>query len=416
MRRDQVHTPMASATPPTNVLFALALTVTLLSGRPAVADVFHLETGGSVEGELVRRAEGHYEIRTTVGIVRVPREAVVRVESKPTPFDEYADRLKEVADTPAAQLSLAEWCGEVGLEERAAEHYTRAIELDRDCESARRALGYVKVRGLWLDGRTRIARPPAPQEEADDDPEKLVRAIQSQWYRHVLAVRRALLESSLARQREAGVARIREISDPLAILPLTRVLSEGAPRLRMLLVEMLTRFPQDEATMNLAVLGLVDDDPDVRQAALRELERRDDPRVVAQYREALRSNSDLILKRAAEGLGHFDAEAAIPELIALLTAERVRWVEVPVRSYFRTLPRRFSEATVLRLGPHDAPIALHTPVIGVAGAATNIDNRWARRRVTVFRTEVLEALKSITGQNFGFDAGAWQGWYREFVQ
>jgi hypothetical protein len=26
---------------------------------------------------------------------------------------------------------------------------------------------------------------------------------------------------------------------------------------------------------------------------------------------------------------------------------------------------------------------------------------------------VLEALKSITGKNFGFDAAAWRRWYQE---
>jgi hypothetical protein len=35
------------------------------------------------------------------------------------------------------------------------------------------------------------------------------------------------------------------------------------------------------------------------------------------------------------------------------------------------------------------------------------------RDVTVFRTEVLEALRTITGQDFGFEHAAWRRWYEE---
>jgi hypothetical protein len=33
------------------------------------------------------------------------------------------------------------------------------------------------------------------------------------------------------------------------------------------------------------------------------------------------------------------------------------------------------------------------------------------RWVTVFRTDVLEALRRITGQNFGFEQDQWREWY-----
>ena len=36
--------------------------------------------------------------------------------------------------------------------------------------------------------------------------------------------------------------------------------------------------------------------------------------------------------------------------------------------------------------------------------------------VTVFRTEVLEALKRLTGQNFGFEHEQWRLWYEENMQ
>ena len=33
--------------------------------------------------------------------------------------------------------------------------------------------------------------------------------------------------------------------------------------------------------------------------------------------------------------------------------------------------------------------------------------------VTMYRTEVLEALVAITGVNHGFDAAKWRRWYEE---
>ncbi len=35
----------------------------------------------------------------------------------------------------------------------------------------------------------------------------------------------------------------------------------------------------------------------------------------------------------------------------------------------------------------------------------------AFRWVTVYRTEVLEALRRLTGQDFGFEREPWQRWY-----
>ena len=67
--------------------------------------------------------------------------------------------------------------------------------------------------------------------------------------------------------------------------------------------------------MNLAVLALIDPSESVREPCVAELVRRHDPRVIAQYREALHSDSDAIIRRAAYALGRLDAKVAIPDLI-----------------------------------------------------------------------------------------------------
>jgi hypothetical protein len=394
------------------VLVALAISL------PARGDVFHLANGGTVEGQLLGVEAGNYRIRTVVGIVAVSTDAVQKVEVAPTPFDEYDRRLQDAADTPEAQTSLAGWCEEQGLKSERRKHLLRALELDCDFAPARRALGYVRVGELWVDGRRVIDRrgevDNAPDEEAQQ--RKLARAIQLQWQRRIRALKSGLLENTIPRQVEEGRARILEIHDPLAIHPLTETLAAGDAACRLLLVQALSAFTEDQATMNLGLISLLDPDVDVRRAAIAELVRRGDPRIAREYRSALQHGNDVLLMRAALALGQLEDREAVPELIDALTAVRDRWVEVPVRRYIGGWPLVFDGTTVVEIS--SGVRALHRPeIVGWPDRYllwdNELENRWTYRRVTVYRTEVLQALRQITGQDFGFDREAWWRWLGE---
>jgi hypothetical protein len=392
---------------------SLAVAVLAVTGA-ARADIFHLRTGGTIDGQSLGVEQEQYQIRTTVGLVRVPVSAVERVEPGPTPFDEYDQRVKDLRETPEGNTELGVWCEEQGLRVEARKHLSRAIELDPDYAPARRALGYVRVGGFWIEGRSTVERKESPatsKRAAPEDRQRLARAIQGQWARRIKAIRDSLLESPLEQNVTEGRGRILEIKDPLAILPLSQVLSGGSAACRALLIEALGQFREDEATMNLAVLALVDRSDEIRSRAVAELVRRNDPRVVAQFKEALRSASDVILRRAAYGLGQLKAREVIPNLVDVLTAERNKWIEVPVIRYFDDLRRTFDRPTTVFVG--DRYEVLHIPEIGVWSPFSDIENEWRLARVTVFRTEVLEALKQITGVNFGFETADWRRWYEE---
>lgn len=398
----------------------LLATAVLAGAGQAWGDRFHLKDAGVVEGQLIGQEDGRYVIRTTVGTVRLPTNAVERIEPGPTVFDEYEQRLAAAPQTAEGQTALAEWCGTAGLSRERRLHLERALELDTNYAPARRALGYVRVGRLWVDGRSverQVPSPDATTQPADDtpnDPEQLAEAIQSEWLRRIQAIQRSLLSSTLKRLRDDGRRKILEIRDPLAVLPLAQVLSAGSANDRLLLVEAMQPFAGDEATLNLAVLGLVDPCDTVSNAAFRELKRRNDPRVVAQYREALKSGDGRILRRAAMALGYFDAAEATPDLIDVLTDRGVRLVPVTVDRYVGRVRDCFDRGTDVYLDPdrQNRPISLR-PRIGVSGWGRDIKNEWQYREVKIFRTEVMEALKKITGQNFGFDAAAWRRWYEE---
>lgn len=396
----------------------LSFVVAIGAAIPALGDVFHLKNGGSVEGAVIEQTATSYKLRTIVGTITVPVDAVESVEKKPSIIEEYQKRLAEVTETPEEHVALAQWCDENEYTAGARTHFKRAVELDPNCEPARKALGYVRVGDAWVEGRS-IADDAKPDpnenrsEKAEDD-KPVVTAIQSQWTVQIREIRRNKLEGSNEDLIADGRRKILEITDPLAILPLIRVLSEGNLACRAALVEALSRFPQDEATMNLAALALLDRDMEVRDRALAELKRRDDPRVIPQFRRALLSDNDPLIRRAAIGLRGLGARSAVPDLIDSLTVQRNKRVEVSVRTYLHGLQGDFTGPTSVSYG--GTTQIFHQPVMGFYGAAgpfVFVDREFQRRNVTVFRTEVLEALRSITGQSFGFDAAEWRRWYEE---
>lgn len=399
--------------------------IAMLPFQPSArADVFTLAHGGTVEGEILAQDESGYTIRTLVGTIKLSRDVVTKIDSAPSPFQEYEARKETARDVANDQFELAAWCDERGLRAERLKHLKRAIVLDPDHKASRLALGYVRLGALWVDGRT-LAKDAddTPSGGANDakpagresprDPEKLAQAIQTDWRRRIRAISRSLLNSVSDRVVKDGRERILAIKDPLAILPLSKILSGSRVSQRKLLVEVLGGFEQDEATMNLAVLALADPHPDVRKGALSRLVRRSDDRIPGQFRKALASGQDWLIRRGAIGLKLLNRTEAVPDLIKVLTAKGRMRKEVPVRRYFHDMVTTFSRNSRVQLG--SGSVVVHHPQIGVYGGQPFFPPRTEFRKIDVIvrRTEVLEALRALTSQNFGFDRAAWQQWYEE---
>lgn len=403
------------------------LTFLMALSQTARADVFTLKTGGTVEGEIIKQDEAGYTVKTVIGTVRLARDMVVNVKTAPSPFAEYEQRLAEVQQTAESHYALANWCGKRGLHSKRREHLKLSIELNPDFEPARKALGYVRVGSLWVDGK-KVARKKtsksteakketaAPADDTLDD-RTLVKAIQTNWMRRIRAIKQTyLIPKSLPRMVEQGRDRILAIEDPLAILPLTKNFGKGTLMQRRLLVESLSKFEQDESTMNLAVMTLVDRNGEIRRAAISQLIRRKDERVPAQFRKALGSKNGELVQRAAFALASLDRKEAIPELIEVLTGRARMRVDVPVRRYFGEFTEVFAGNSRIQIGERRS--VRIKPQIGVVDSRGVVQVEVEQRvlDVTVYRTEVLEALKRLTGQNFGFEHDKWRLWYQENMQ
>lgn len=387
-----------------------------LLAMAAPADIIHLSNGNQIEGQILEKTDEGYRVRTSFGTLVVPRDTVKSIEEKPTPFAEYDKRAAAAKDTAGDQTELGLWCRENGLSTQEKKHLNRAIELDPEFEPARSALGFVKVDGVWVDGRALVREggdkaESKPARESDTD--KQIAAIQRKWSRQIRAIRQTMLDANSDKLIEEGRKRILKINDPLAVLPLVKNLGDGSLESRRVLVEMLGRFETDEATLNLTVLALVEPDDALRRDAVTLLLKRDDPRVIPQLRKALQSDSDALIRNAAVALGRLKAKAAIPDLIDCLTAQRRKLTEVPVQRYFGALQHEFSRNTTITM-PQGNRVR-YVPVIGLgaAGAFVGGESEMQVQDVTVFRTEVQQALVAITGENFGFEEAAWRRWNQE---
>lgn len=134
-------------------LRALFLAVAL----PAAADEVFLRNGNVIEGDVAEKGE-KVEIATCGGVVTIDRSDVERVVRKESSAAEYARRAAGVAeDDVEGHRELARWCEGRRLYAERREAYEAILRLAPDDLEAREALGYVKVRGRWVEVSERWA-------------------------------------------------------------------------------------------------------------------------------------------------------------------------------------------------------------------------------------------------------------------
>lgn len=262
------------------------------------------------------------------------------------------------------------------------------------------------------DVRRRTISPPRPEPLDTAEQERIDKAVY-EYTRQLRAIKRTYLDRPHGSKHEEAFARGRKrvlaMNDPLAIDPLTRLLSEGDERCRALLVEALDRFDDDQATMNLVVVALLDPAESVRLRAVEALLKHNDPRIVADLRSALRSDEDVVVRNAAVALGKLRARDAAHDLIDLLSYERKISYTVPREALLTTIQGNYIAGYRAKVARGVAQVE---PTIGVIGSGSAISREpiTVRLTQTVYRTEVQEALIAITGQNFGFDHDKWVQW------
>ena len=235
-------------------------------------------------------------------------------------------------------------------------------------------LGYHSYRGLW---RT--------QQEIDLD--KQAEAVTKS--RVVARQRLERLRRELDKP-EAGkhiADEIRQTNDPFAIMALTTAINtDPIPRVRLLYVEALGNIVSTDAVGALLFLVLNHADSEVRWSAIEQLNDKDSMQVVPALVAALQGPDNQRINRAAVALKTLGDESAVQPLINVLITQSV--VSSGAASEGKT-----------------------SVTFSPTGGGLALGSNQKQKIISSQNTQVLEALTTLTGVNYGWDQTRWQLWF-----
>lgn len=404
-----------------------------------LADVVKLKDGGEIRGVVKpadpkdrREKAGEtpelvIESLTGAEIV-VAREEVVFITKRPRKVEEYESLARHVEDTVEARWQLAEWCRQHGLPDARKEQLSRILEIDPEHKPAHYGLAHRRQGNSWI----------TPEEA---DAELLAAGYVRFKGRVITTLERDQLESGAARQQEQNewrpkirlwlgwltgrdnarradaVVKFRGLRDPDAIPAITDfLLGDANPELRRLAVQTLAQMEGTVAVPALARVALSDADPSLQSSAFQTLSEEQRAAAVPFFQRALRDESNLIVRRAALLLGRSGIRQAIPTLIeALATSHKIRVPQGP--AYAASFNRNGSTGGSGSGLPPEIEAAMRA---GQLPYGVVIDNsgtpappvKWVTVRVPLANAEALDALRTLTKQNFGYDKRAWRLWWQ----
>jgi len=433
-----------------------AIAACVFTAIPCRADSIELRGGGEIQGVVVPDP-------SQPGIVQVQTEKsakplvfrksqILRVTRQPGPLHDYLANRDKIDTTAQAQYDFGLWCEETKLTGLAQIHYEKAVAIDPQFGPAHKKLGHVRHGDRWITyDQQREAqglikhkgRWISQAEKEKLDARATQSSEQSSWASRIKLLRAKLFGDDPVRRAEAET-QLGEIHDPAAVPGLVRAFSADSDAVRIRLATALGVIEGEDSTDALVYLVIAEANVDVRQAMLEELLRKRDPDTASKLMLYLRNKNSVIVGRAAWSLAASRTTTAVPKLVDALTQSEKKMVVVPstgpsggggIGGSFTfagevsggpTLPPNTPQgfgvvgsypvitgvatapgAIAFGAGSVQAPVG-NTPVSGVGGYG----GRPMVSRVTLVyeNAEVLEALKSLTGMNFGFDRAAWKKW------
>lgn len=236
------------------------------------------------------------------------------------------------------------------------------------------ALGYHRYRGSW---RT--------QQEIDLD--KQAEAVTKS--RVVARQRLQRLRRELDKP-EAGkhiADEIRQTNDPFAVMALIAAINtDPVPRVRLLYVEALGNIVSTDAIGALLSLVLNHADSEVRWSAIEQLNDKDSMQVVPALVAALQGPDNQRINRAAVALKTLGDESTVQPLINVLITQSV--VSSGAASGGKT-----------------------SVTFSPTGGGLALGSNQKQKIISSQNTQVLEALTTLTGVNYGWDQTRWQLWF-----
>lgn len=440
---------------------ALAVTALGLSG--ARADRIVLRGGGEIKGVVLPADPEHPDLvsvltRTASRPLELTKKQILRVESQDDELRTYLIKRDAAAQTGEAQFELAEWCDQAGLTGPALVHYRAAVTLSPELEAAHKKLGHVYHNGRWMtiDERRQAqgltlhkGKWVTPDEKEAMDAKSAFSTEQDAWFRQLKVLRKKLYSND-ARQAQEAESQLSAIREPAAVAPMLKVFGGDDVPVRVRIAQIVAAIPGDDSREALLRLLLNEPDIDVRERVLHELSTLKDAETIPRLIHALSTKNPAVVGRAAWALAQLDAKTAVPKLIPVLIKSESKWVVDPSATSGGGIGATFGSVEGMRSVPGGvgggavsggatggvnagfaggASIPVITgPVVGpgaVAYGATsvpygnfaglNVGANPNRPNAQLVRNhypneEVLEALRSLTGVDFGYNTAAWRRW------
>ena len=402
---------------------------------PVTADVIRLEHGGEIRGEVTNDTMGDEAplmIHTLAGAkIEVARKGIEFVKRRSRVIEEYVTESRRVPHTIEGHWGLAEWCRTRNLDAQRAEQLELLLEIDPNHADARRLLGHVQHNGRWMPrdemmtarGYIKHKRRWITRQEHDltakNDSE---REAEIAWYPKI-RLWFGWVRGSDARRRRDGVEKFATITDEDAVSALVQFMSDyEVADTRLLFVKTLGKIPGRKAVKPLLDRYLFDRSESVRNAAWEALRPEQYLTALPALITALQHQSNDVVRRSARGLEQIGDERAIPHLIASLVTTHKFRIQVPTgnaMTFGRTADGRTGMVN------SQSPSAFLPPEIEAMARAGQLPygvtvtpylpttrlTKTVMVKTDVKNQEVLAALKTLTGQNLGYNERDWQLWW-----
>ena len=390
--------------------FFLAVIACALGAHAVVAqstDTVTLNTGAKLEGEITEAeidGKKYVIIKLDNGVtMKLRRSSVSQLRKSSGKLSEYEALKKSATKDVAGHWKMAVWCkenlekggGATGrkLSPQREFHLQSIIRLDPNHEDAHRLLGHSLVSGNW------VHRDHPPSQYG-------MKKIGSTWYSEEELLIKKMKEQSkdrygkwktLLRKQRGRTNRKQEylntlstVDDPTAVPGLIdRYKAEKNPALKLQTLEAIGRQNSRLAQKFLVSTALSGPNDVIRERAASLLnDEKFSKDAAARHAAAilLKAKTNLLVRRAGALLGQLKSETAVWPLIQSLitTHEEV-------------------------IGGNNGRIGAGFGGNGGAGLAAG--GKPKKIKKTYNNGPVEEALRIITGKNFGFDEKSWRNWY-----
>ena len=419
--------------------FAACVALTLLAAADLPADVVKLVDGGEIRGTVKSPAgkprkdqapeSDEVVVESLSGAeITVARDQIVFITKRPRAAEEYESLERRVADTVEARWQLAEWCRQHGLAEHRKAQMQRILELDPEHKPSHYGLGHRRQGNKWT----------TPEEE---NAELLAAGYVRYKGRTITTLERDLLESNSTRQREQNewrpkirlwltwitgrdgprradaTVKFRELRDPDAVPAIVDFLvGDANVDVRRLALQALAQIDGQAPIPALVRIALSDADQSLQSGAFGVLSPEQRLAAVPIIERGLRDESNLIVRRAAILLSKCEVRQAIPALIdALATSHKIRVPQAPAYSAgFNRDGSQTGSGSGLPASVESALRAGQLPY-GVVIDNSNVRAppvKWVTVRVPLQNQEALDALRTLSQQDFGYDKRAWRVWWQ----